>query len=54
MKKRISLFVLFAFSLLALSFSACGSSSSAEDEVVDECIDHPTSPSCVEDDQPTE
>jgi len=49
MKKKFSLFVLFALSLLALSFSACGSSSSAEDEIVDECIDNPNSPNCQED-----
>ncbi|MBP5248115.1 MAG: hypothetical protein J6Z31_09710 [Fibrobacter sp.] len=48
MKKRFSLFVLFALSLFALSFTACGSTSSTEDEVVDECLDNPTLPNCVD------
>jgi hypothetical protein len=54
MKKRFGLLVLFVFSLFALSFTACGSSSSGADELVDECLDNPALPNCQEEAQPEE
>ena len=40
MKKRFGLLVLFVFSLFALSFTACGSSSSGADELVEHIRSH--------------